>query len=331
MKPPVRIIGPIVVIAAAAIVLTLVLRRGDHAGVIVASGTVEITEADLGFQAPGRIDSIAVHEGDQVEAGAALAWLDRSELTAERHAAASQQASAAARLAELEAGSRSEEIAQAREMLRAATDRETNAAREAARAERLFAGGAISERQRDAAATASETAQADRAAAAERLQLLQAGPRSEQIAAQRAVVAQTASAVARVDAAIDQTVIRAPFAGRVTIRHREPGETIGPGAPVLSLSDPRDRWIRIYVRGDQVGRLTLGQEATITADAFPDRTYRGVVTFIADEAEFTPRSVQTTAERVKLVYRVKVRVTGDEAFDLKPGLPADVRLETPTG
>jgi HlyD family secretion protein len=280
---------------------------------------------------PGRIDSIAVHEGDRVEAGATLAWLDRNELTAQRHAAASQQASAAARLAELEAGSRTEEIAQAREALRAATDRETNAVRDAARAERLFAGGAISERQRDAAVTASETAQADRAAAAERLQLLRAGPRAEQITAQRAIVAQAAAAVARVDAALDQTVIRAPFAGRITIRHREPGETIAPGAPVLSLADPRDRWIRIYVRGDEVGRLALGLDATITADAFPDRTYRGSITFIADEAEFTPRSVQTTAERVKLVYRVKVRVTGDEAFDLKPGLPADVVLEVPRG
>jgi len=89
--------------------------------------------------------------------------------------------------------------------------------------------------------------------------------------------------------------------------------------------------VRIYVRGDEVGRLALGQTATITADAFPDRQYTGVVTFIADEAEFTPRSVQTTEERVKLVYRVKVRITGDEAFDLKPGLPADVRLDEPRG
>jgi HlyD family secretion protein len=331
MKPPVRVIGAVAVLAVAAVVVTWLLRDRGAATPIVASGTVEITEADLGFQRPGRVDSIAVHEGDRVAAGAALAWLDSDELTAERHAAASQQASAAARLAELEAGSRSEDIAQAREALRAATDRESNASREAARAERLFEGGAISERQRDAAATALELAQADRAAAAERLQLVEAGPRTEQIAAQRALVAQAAATVARVDAALDQTTVRAPFAGRITIRHREPGETVAAGAPILSLTDPKDRWVRIYVRGDEVGRLALGQTATITADAFPDRTYAGVVTFISDEAEFTPRSVQTTEERVKLVYRVKVRITGDEAFDLKPGLPADVRLDEPRG
>ena len=331
MKPPVRAIGAVAVLAAVAVVVTLVARRDRSSGPIVASGTVEIIEADLGFQRPGRIDSVAVHEGDRIEAGAVLAWLDARDLTAERQAAASQQASAAARLAELEAGSRSEEISQAREALRAAADREANADREAERARRLFAGGAISERQRDAAATTLELAAADRAAAAERLHLVEAGPRAEQITAQRAAVAQAAAAVARVDAAVDQAGIRAPFAGRITIRHREPGETVGAGTPVLSLADPGERWVRIYVRGDEVGRLTLGQTATITADAFPAREYPGVVTFIADEAEFTPRSVQTTAERVKLVYRVKVRIIGDEGYDLKPGLPADVQLAVPRG
>jgi HlyD family secretion protein len=145
------------------------------------------------------------------------------------------------------------------------------------------------------------------------------------------VVAQAQAALERVNAALDQAVIRAPFAGRVTVRHREPGETVGAGAPVVTLADHADRWVRIYIRGDDVGRLALGQAAEITADAFPDRRYRGEVVYISDEAEFTPRTVQTTEERVKLVYRVKVRITGDDGFDLKPGLPADVRLVAPTG
>ena len=73
---------------------------------------------------------------------------------------------------------------------------------------------------------------------------------------------------------------------------------------------------------------TVGQPATITGDAYPDRTYEGNVVFIASEAEFTPRNVQTTEERVKLVYRVKVQITGDPGHDLKPGLAADVVIET---
>jgi HlyD family secretion protein len=297
----------------------------------VASGTVEITEADLGFQRPGRIERLDVQEGDEVAAGREMAALDRSELRAEHQVVESQRAAAAARLAELEAGFRSEEIAQAREALRAAAQRAGNAAREAERARRLFEGGAISERQRDAAVTALEVAEADRAAAAERLALVETGPRREQITAQRAVVAQAAATLERVDAALDQAVIHAPFAGRVTVRHREPGETVAAGTPVVSLANHADRWVRIYVRGDEVGRLSIGQPAEITADAFPERTYGGEVVYISDEAEFTPRTVQTTEERVKLVYRVKVRITGDDRFDLKPGLPADVRLTTPQG
>jgi HlyD family secretion protein len=326
---PVRVIVPVLAVLAVGMTLLFVFRRDRSSDVVLASGTVEIIEADLGFQRPGRIDSIAVREGDTVAAGMLLAWLDQRELLAERNAAASQEAAAAARLAELEAGSRTEEIAQAREAVRAAEERERSAAREVERARRLFAGGAISARQRDDAGTALELAQADQAAALERLQLVEAGPRSEQITAQRAAVAQAAAVVARVDAALDQAVVRAPFAGRITIRHREPGETVAAGVPVLSLANPRERWVRIYVRGDEVGRLSLGQAATVTADAIPAREYAGVVTFIADEAEFTPRTVQTTEERVKLVYRVKVRIVGDEAFDLKPGLPADVRLGLP--
>jgi len=126
-------------------------------------------------------------------------------------------------------------------------------------------------------------------------------------------------------------VIRAPFAGVISVRHREPGEAVQPGAPVLTLMNPDDRWVRIFIREDQVGLLSLGQAATLTGDARAGTEYGGRVVFIADEAEFTPRNVQTTEERVKLVYRVKVQITGDPEFHLKPGLAADIRLEPTEG
>jgi HlyD family secretion protein len=113
----------------------------------------------------------------------------------------------------------------------------------------------------------------------------------------------------------------------VTIRHREPGESVSPGLPVLTVMDPEDRWVRIYVREDRIGEVSLGQTATISSDTYSDRTYSGEVVFIASEAEFTPRNVQTTEERVKLVYAVKVRITGDPSHDLKAGIPADVVLQ----
>jgi HlyD family secretion protein len=139
-----------------------------------------------------------------------------------------------------------------------------------------------------------------------------------------AAVGQAEAAVAQIDAVLTNTTVVAPFDGIVTVRHREPGEVVGAGAPVLTVMNPRDRWVRIYLRQDVVGRVSLGDSATVTADAYPDRSYGGRVTYIASEAEFTPRNVQTTEERVKLVFEVWVAISSDPTFDLKPGLAADV-------
>jgi multidrug resistance efflux pump len=84
--------------------------------------------------------------------------------------------------------------------------------------------------------------------------------------------------------------------------------------------------VRIYVREDQIGRVQLGSQAEIVSDTYPDRIYLGEVVFIGSQAEFTPRNVQTAEERTKLVYPVKVRITDDADFALKPGVPADVTL-----
>lgn len=299
---------------------------GETGGAIAASGTVEATEADLAFQVPGRIDSITVREGDQVVAGDRLAVLDRSELLARLDAARAQHLAQSARLAELEAGFRDEEIAQAQAVAVVAARRLEDAERDLTRARNLFSGGALSQEALDRAQSARGAAAGERDRTAEQLRLLQAGARPEQVSAQRATVAQAAAGVAQVEASLRSARIEAPFAGIISRRHREPGEVVGAGMPVLSLLNPGDRWIRVYLREDLVGQVGLGQDATIAIDGFPDRRFQGRVVFIAEEAEFTPRSVQTREERVKLVHRVKIQVVGDSAGDLKPGLSADVVL-----
>ncbi len=293
---------------------------------VFASGTVEATEIQLGFQVPGRIERVVVREGDRVEAGQELAWLDRRELEARLRSTRAQLAAARARLAELEEGFRAEEVAQARASLAAASQRLEDAKRSRERARRLFEGGAISREQLDREETAFAVVEAQYQTAKEQLELMERGPRLQTIEAQRAVVRQAEAAVAQAEAALEGAVIEAPISGLVSVQHRYPGEVVGAGVPVLTVINPNDRWVRIYVRGDQVGRVALGQEAEIRADAYADRVYGGRVVYVADEAEFTPRNVQTRDERVKLVYRVKVAVLGDSAYDLKPGLPADVRL-----
>ncbi len=293
---------------------------------VEASGTVEATEADLGFQAPGRIDSIFVEEGARVTAGQRVAVLDLREAGARRDAATAQLAAQQARLAELERGYRPEEVSQARAALRATEQRLADAARDRTRSRNLFAGGAISQQVLDGAETAYALAEAERDRARDQFQMLESGPRAEQIAAQRAVVAAARAAVEQAEAALAFGEILAPFPGTVMRRLREPGEVVGAGMPVATVANPDDRWVRIYVRQDEVGRVALGQPAEIRIDSYADRVFAGTVSFIASEAEFTPRNVQTKEERVKLVYRVKVRVVGDTAVVLKPGLSADVVL-----
>ena len=303
-------------------------RRGGDATTdgLFASGTVEATDADLGFQRPGRIGTVEATEGQVVAEGDRLAGLDARELDAQVAAARAAVSAAEARLAELNSGARSQDLAAAEATVRAAAERVAEAERDAERATTLFEGGAVSRQAMQRAATMHDLAREDLEQATQRLALLREGPRVETIQAQRSVVEQTRAQLALAEATFDQAVIYAPFGGVVTTRHREPGEAVGAGTPVVTLLDPDDRWVRIYVREDAIGRVRLGLAAEIRSDTYPDRVYQGEVVFIGSEAEFTPRNVQTTEERTKLVYPVKIRITGDPDFELKPGIPADVTI-----
>jgi len=314
------------VVALVVVAALLVARRDGGAGELEFSGTVEATEAQLGFQAAGRIEAVRPREGDQVREGDTLAWLESAEPAARLDQARSQLRAAAALLAELASGARSEERVQAREALRALDDRYAEAERELARTRRLHEAGAVSTEQLDRARLQVDQLRSQREQAEQQLRIVETGPRAERIAAQRAVVAQAEAAVRQAEAQLGNAVIRAPFTGVVTVKHRGAGETAAPGAPVLTIMNLDDRWVRIFIPENRLGGVRLGDTASISADSYPERRYAGSVAFISSQAEFTPRNVQTREERVKLVYAVKVRIAGDPRYDLKPGLPADVRL-----
>jgi HlyD family secretion protein len=325
MKTRTRLIVVVGVIAAGA---SWWLLRGKAGGAddLFASGTVEATDADLGFSLPGRVAVVLAAEGQRVPRGAELARLDARELEAALDASRARLAATEARLAELTRGSRPQELATAEAALRAATQRVEETRRDADRARTLFEGGAISQQVMERAQTALDVAIADEDQAVQRVELTREGPRSETVDAQRSLVEQTRAEVALAEARLANAVIIAPFDGVVTVRHREPGESVTAGAPVLTLLDPDDRWVRIYVRGDAIGRVRLGLAAQIRSDTYPQSIYPGEVVFVGSEAEFTPRNVQTTEDRTRLVYPVKVKITGDLDFVLKPGVPADVTI-----
>lgn len=320
-----------VMIGAAVVVVLLVLwfgvfRSREDGATLAASGTVEATEAQLGFLTAGRIDSLAVREGDTVNARQELAWLDRAEAFARHRQAQAQLDATRAMLEELERGARSEELAQARAGRDAAAEKRDDARRDYERARQLFDGGAISQEALDKAKMLSDVAEKQYTQAQEFYRQVETGPRQEKISAQRAVVAQAEANLAALAATLANMVVRAPFEGIVTVRHREPGEIVPAGSPVLTVVNRNDRWVRIFISERRIGAVHPGAKAKITTDTYRDKAYSGEVTFIATEAEFTPKTVQTAEERVRLVYAVKVRITGDPTYDLKPGMPADVEL-----
>lgn len=327
-RPPRPVVIPVVLLLLAAAVF-LVLRGRGHAPALEATGTVEATDAALGFTVPGRLEAVTAHEGDTVSAGRRVAWLDRSETLGRRLQAAAQAAAARAQLLEVTRGARPEELASARAAEKAAADRLADAGRDAERMRALRAADVVSQQDLDKALTALEVARSAHVQATESRRLVELGPREERIAAARAQLAGAEAALQALDATLAHMEVRAPFPGVVTVRHREPGEIVSAGAPVLTLLHRDDRWVRIYVPENRVGAVRLGQGARIASDTFRDRRYSGEVVAIASEAEFTPKTVQTREERVKLVYAVKVRITGDASHDLKPGMPADVVLEVP--
>jgi HlyD family secretion protein len=318
----------IAIIIALAIVIAIVIvvkKKGDN-GTMKLSGNVEATEANVGFKMPGRVVALLVDEGSKVKAGDLLARLDSAEvenLVSQQKAALEE---AATRLAELRAGSRIQEKEQAKANVSAVDADLVRARKDFERARVLFENGAISAAQYDLARSAFEGRQAQRAAAAEGLSLVNEGPRKEDIKMADQRVQQARAALGISQEKLKDTFLYAPFAGVILRKNVELGETVGAGTPAFTVGDILNPWIKVYVREDKIGLVKLGQKARVSIDSYPKKTYEGTVTFISSEAEFTPKTVQTDEERVKLVFAVKVRVKNDEG-DLKPGMPADVRIE----
>ncbi|MGE5237539.1 MAG: HlyD family secretion protein, partial [Chloroflexota bacterium] len=152
------------------------------------------------------------------------------------------------------------------------------------------------------------------------------GPRKEEIRAQEDRVRQLEAGLKTAEEKLKDTVIYAPVSGVVLRKNVELGETVAAGVPAFTIGELEDPWIKVYVKEDKIGLVKLGQKARVSTDSYPGKTYEGIVTFISSEAEFTPKIVQTHEERVKLVFGIKVKVK-NVSDELKPGMPADVRIE----
>jgi HlyD family secretion protein len=312
-------------------------HRGAPAGPPRASGYVEATEVRVAPEVGGRVIEVKVAEGDRVEVGAVIARLDTADAELAKQRAQAERDQAIAQLRLLQAGSRVEDVRQARAQADsaqadvAAAEAELRSAEaDLQRFEALLASNSGSRKQRDDAATRTQVAISRVTAARERtraategLARFKAGARPEEISAARARVAIVEAQIAVLDKAIADAVLKSPVSGVVTAKLVDAGEMIGPRTPIVVITDLDAAWANVYVDEPIVPRLKMGQKATLITDA--GQRLEGTITFISPKAEFTPRNVQTSAERSKLVYRIKVSVD-NHAGVLKSGMPVEAEL-----
>ncbi|HME20317.1 MAG TPA: HlyD family efflux transporter periplasmic adaptor subunit [Acetobacteraceae bacterium] len=273
----------------------------------------------------GRVTSIAVARGDQVAVGAPLFTQDDADDVAARDAAAGKLAEAQARLANLETRMRDTEIAQARADLADLIATRDRIAKDLARNEELLRTGAASRQTVDQqrADLASAIAHVD-AANAKLAQMESPTGREYEIAAQRAMVEQARAGLAQAQWRVDQRHVSAPIAGLVSDTYARPGETINAGVPVVSLLPPQNILVRFFVPETALATLHAGDRLTIGCDGCaPGLT--ATVTFIAPQPEYTPPVIYSETNREKLVYLIEAHPPPDQAAQLKPGQPVDVR------
>jgi HlyD family secretion protein len=289
------------------------------------------------------------------QAETALAW-QKGNQAAELEQRKAELASNAARLQELKSGSRPQEIQEAKAAVDSAQSEFDRAKRDWDRAQTLYKNDDISTAQYDQYRNRWENAEAMLKQTKERQGLVLAGPRIEQIDAasaqmdraraalkmtesnaleikrreqelplRRSEIARAAASLAMIESQLADTLAYSPVDGVVLVKAADVGEVLAAGTTIVTIGDIDHPWLRAYVNETDLGRIKLGTKAKVTTDSYPGKEYEGHVSFIASEAEFTPKQIQTKEERVKLVYRIKIDLQNPE-HELKSNMPADAVL-----
>jgi HlyD family secretion protein len=298
---------------------------GEGADQLALYGDVDIRETRPAFNDSGPIATITVQEGANVKRGDLLATLDDSRYAAALAQAKAQMENLRQSLAKLVAGSRPEEIAQAKATMDALQTTYLNNEASYKRFADLAASNSGTIQQRDDAKAAFEAGRQQYEAARQAYLLAVAGPRAEDIAAARAAVQAAEAAAELAQRQFDDTRLYAPSDGVVEDRVLEPGDMASPAAPVLAIALLNPLWVRAYAPESSLGRIRLGMKASVTADSHPGRAYEGWIGYISPTAEFTPKTVETPELRTALVYQLRVYVC-DARGELRLGMPATVRI-----
>ncbi len=301
-------------------------EKEEGGNFIKVSGNIEANEVDVGFKISGRIVSRSFEEGQWVEKGQVLAKLDDEDLRNRLDVARATLNSAQARLSKLLAGSRPEEIRQAEATMNQAKSDLENKEAHYERLKPLFERGVVPKDTLDTAESAFKMAKAAFESAREAYLLVKEGPRKEDIEDAKAQVEQARATVRLDETQLSYTTLYAPISGVVLVRSGEIGEVVNPGTPILTMADVKNVWLRAYIPEIDLSKVKWDQEVMVTTDLLPKKTYKGRISFISSQAEFTPKQIQTEKERVMLVYRIKVDIPNKD-HELKPGMPADGKIQ----
>lgn len=292
-------------------------RPDKQADAILLSGNIEAHESVLSFKnVQSRIVELPFNEGQWVKQGTVVAVADAADYAqqlaiAEANLAVQQRQLDAARQSLLTASST---------LLADQADLKQRQ-RDERRAADLRQQGFVSAAAHDQADTALKQSNA---VLARDQSLRTTAARNIDVASASVKNGEATVALAKI--MLGYTTLKAPFDGVVTVRQAELGEVVAPGTPVLTLADLEHVWVRAYLNEADLGRVRLGQAVSVRSDSYPDKRYLGRVSFIASKAEFTPKSVETHAERVNLVYRIKIDVA-NPGHELVPGMPVDARID----
>ena len=295
------------------------------AQVLALSGTVDAREVDVSFQVGGRIQRLGTDEGRAVKAGDILAELDPRDLELASARTRAQSASSEKSLAALKAGSRAQEIRAAEAALTQAQADLALAQSQRERTAKLVADHFAPPQQLDSANDLVDVSAAKVDQARQNLSLLREGARKEDIDRAAADLDAAKAVAATAEQQLAYAKLVSPVAGVVSVRLAEQGQNVTAGQPVFRIAELDRPWVRVYLGEKDLPRVSLGQAAQVQVDGVPGKVFNGRLAFISPEAEFTPKTVETKALRVDLVYRAKVEVD-DAAGALKIGMPADVRL-----
>jgi HlyD family secretion protein len=311
------IVGLVLAVGAGWAAYPFVFQTAGSANTLLISGNIEAHESLVSFKTvQSRIVDLRFDEGQWVAAGTPLARLDDSDYQKQVDVAR-----AALAVQEKQLSSSLEKLAAAKATV---TDDQADFAEKSVDSQRsheLFRQGVIGAQTNDLATTAARQSRA--ALARDQANVREA---ENDVEVAKASIEQARQTLQLANIMLGYTVLRAPFSGVVLVRQAELGEVMLPGSPVMTLADLDHIWLRGYISETDLERVRWGQPATITTDSYRGKTFHGRVSFIASDAEFTPKSVETHKERVTLVYRIKIDIQ-NPLHELKPGMPADAVID----